>query len=166
MKQGSNGDGSSANFANGRELKSSYGLPVNEHTNAVRWKSHKGSGKNKIRFQRVIQPLWLWHPCRSAGAALAGFRWSFRQKPETTTGYLLPTLRVGAPSNSHFGTPAAFGVHALACFPRADTLKGGHQTRQTGQNENCCGAPRIYCYRSGKGGRFIDSFPPPHLPFL
>jgi hypothetical protein len=41
MKQGSNGDGSSANFANERELENSYGLPGNEHTNAARCKSRK-----------------------------------------------------------------------------------------------------------------------------
>jgi hypothetical protein len=32
---------------------------------------------------------------RGAGAVAAGFRWSIRQEPERTTGYHLPTLRVG-----------------------------------------------------------------------
>jgi cytosine/adenosine deaminase-related metal-dependent hydrolase len=35
-------------------------------------------------------------------------------------------------SNSQAGTPPAFGVHALA-----STLKGGHRTRRTRQNETC-----------------------------
>jgi hypothetical protein len=33
-----------------------------------------------------------------------------------------------ARSEPHLGTPPAFGVHALACLPGADTFKGGHQT--------------------------------------
>ncbi|MCX6903049.1 MAG: hypothetical protein NTW03_06145, partial [Verrucomicrobia bacterium] len=31
-------------------------------------------------------------------------------------------------SHSHFDDAALFGVHALACWQAADTLKGGHQT--------------------------------------
>ena len=77
-----------------------------------------GFVQNKFRFQRVNQTFWLWHPCRGAGASAAGFRWSFRQKPETTTGYRLPTLRVedaiararsGRPTSQYPETYAGFG---------------------------------------------------------
>jgi tetratricopeptide (TPR) repeat protein len=35
------------------------------------------------------------------------------------------------------------GVHALACFHGNGALKGGHQTLQSRQNENCCSISRF-----------------------
>ena len=59
---------------------------------------------------------------------------------------LHPTIRHRqhpSPSHAHVDDPALFGVHALACWQAADTLKGGHQTPPAWQNENCCPSPPL-----------------------
>jgi hypothetical protein len=71
---------------------------LNDHRNAAFEGKHPGRGARPAVAEPDRDwrcPIELWHPAGVREQSDAVFRWSFGAK-RTTTGYLLPTLRVGS----------------------------------------------------------------------